>query len=289
MGLFVGLSFLMLALVQEPASPSQPAIESGYVEAGEGRLYYDTAGHGPVVVLIHDGLVHRETWESQFPLLARTHHVIRYDRRGYGRSDIPAKPFSNVEDLHTLLTSLKVERATLIGCSMGGLLSIQYTLAHPERVSGLILVGPIVSGYGFSDHFRARGDRGKPGPEATVEQQIEYWTTTDPWIMAPGSTGARHRMKELLAANPRNLTLPYNLLRGPKEPAAGQLSRISTPTLIIVGEQDIPDVHAHAGVIEAGIPGARRVVMTGAGHLVHMEVPDAFNRIVLEFLAGPKK
>lgn len=125
-----------------------------------------------------------------------------------------------------------------------------------------------------------------PGPDATIEKQIEYWSGTDPWLMAPGSLAARRRVKELLTANPRNLTVPYNLLRGPKEKAAGQLSRIKIPTLIIVGEQDIPDVQAHTGVIEAGIPGARRVVLANAGHLAHMEIPEAFNRVVLEFLAG---
>jgi pimeloyl-ACP methyl ester carboxylesterase len=75
------------------------------------------------------------------------------------------------------------------------------------------------------------------------------------------------------------------LERPPEEPALGRLGQIAVPTLIVVGEQDIPDVHAHSGALEAGIRGATRVVLPGSGHLPHLEVSDAFNRIVLEFLA----
>ena len=278
----LGVALLCLAL------PEAWGIESGHVEVGDGRIFYEASGQGPVVVLVHDGLLHRETWESQFPAFAGPHRVIRYDRRGYGRSDPPRTPFSNHEDLHALLKALKVERATLIGCSYGGLLAIDYALAHPEIVSGLVLEGPIVSGYGFSDHFRGRGGRGMPAPDATVEKQIEYWTGTDPWLLALESTAARARARVLLAANPQNLSAPRGLLRGPKNVALGRLAEIKVPTLIVVGESDIPDVHAHTGAIEAGIAGSRRVVLPHSGHLAHLEAPEAFNQVVLEFLRGVK-
>lgn len=278
----LGVAVLCLAL------PEVAVIESGYVDVEGGRVFYEAAGRGPAVVLAHDGLLHRETWENQFPAYAGRHRVIRYDRRGYGRSDPPRVPFSNQEDLHALLKALKVERATLIGCSYGGLLSIDYALAHPEMVSGLVLAGPIVSAYGFSDHFRGRGGRGTPSPDATVEQKIEYWTGTDPWLLAPESTAARARARQLLAANPQNLSVQWDLLRRPRSVALGRLAEIKVPVLIVVGESDIPDVHAHTGVIEAGIAGSRRVVLPHSGHLAHLEAPDAFNHVVLEFLGGIK-
>jgi len=123
-----------------------------------------------------------------------------------------------------------------------------------------------------------------PGREAQVEQKIEYWTASDPWIMAPENTAARQTMRSLLTKNPRNLTGSGQFARSPGWSCMGRLSEIEVPTLIVVGEFDIPDVHSHAGVIQAGISGSERVVLPRSGHLPHIEVPEEFNRVVLEFL-----
>jgi pimeloyl-ACP methyl ester carboxylesterase len=96
-------------------------------------------------------------------------------------------------------------------------------------------------------------------------------------------------VKALLTANPQNLRVPWSLLRGPRVPALGRLAEVKAPTLIVIGAEDIPDVHAHGGAIQAGIAGARRVVVRSAGHLVHMEQPEEFNRLALEFLTAPPK
>lgn len=273
-----------------PAGKAQepPAVESGYVEVNGGRIFYEAAGHGPTLVMIHDGILHRETWNAQFGVFAKSHRVIRWDRRGYGRSDQPKAPFSNLDDLFAVMKALKVERATLMGCSAGGLLAIYFALEHPEMVSSLVLVGPIVSGFGFSEHFRTRGNRGEPNAKASVGQQIEYWTSKDPWIMAPESSAARERMRSLLAANPQDLTGSGPYAQWPGQPAKGRLSQINVRALIVVGESDIPDVHTHIGVIQAGIAGSQRVVLAHSGHLCHLEVPDPFNQVVLGFLETVK-
>jgi 3-oxoadipate enol-lactonase len=148
-----------------------------------------------------------------------------------------------------------------------------------------VLVGPIVSGLPFSEHFATRGGRGVPGPDTPDAEQIEYWSAVDPWFVAPASTGARERLRALLTANPQNLRPTLELERLPETPASARLGEIAVPTLIVVGEQDIPDVHAHSGAIEAGVRGATRVVLPGSGHLPHLEAPLAFNRLVHEFLA----
>jgi pimeloyl-ACP methyl ester carboxylesterase len=255
-----------------------------------GRLYYEVAGDGPNVVLIHDGLVHRETWDDQFTTFAKRFHVVRYDRRGYGRSDVPTVPFSNVEDLEAVYAALLGKtKGTLIGCSAGGGLAIDFTLAHPELVERLMLVGAVVSGLAPSAHFLDRGGHYPPEIRDDTAKAIAYWSTEDPYFVAPGSTAARQRVKALLTANPQNLRVPWSLLRGPRVPALGRLGEIKVPTLIVIGAGDVPDVHAHGGAIQAGIAGARRVVVRGAGHLVHMEQPEEFNRLALEFLtAAPK-
>lgn len=269
-----------------PASPASTAVDSGYVEVEGGRVFYETAGSGPAIVMIHDGVLHRETWDGQFTEFARSHRAIRWDRRGYGRSPASTAPFSHLDDLLALMRALGVERATLMGCSSGGLLAVHFALDHPEMVSSLVLVGPIVSGFGFSEHMRTRGGRGEPSDDAPVSERIEYWAMKDPWIMAPDDVAARERLRSLLVANPQDLAGSGRHARRLVPPAMGRLSQIEVPTLIVVGESDIPDVHAHVGAIEAGIPGAQRMVLTHSGHLAHFERPEAFNKVVLDFLAA---
>lgn len=271
-----------VAAQPSPAGPS--AVKSGYVDVEGGRIFYEEAGQGAAVVMIHDGLLHRETWNAQFPVFAESHRVIRWDRRGYGRSDSPNAPFVHIDDLFELMTALGVERASLVGCSFGSLVATEFTLEHPEMVSSLVLVGPITSGFGFSEHFATRGGRGMPDRDAPADQKIEYWTSKDPWIMAPESTAARNTMRALLVANPQNLTGSGRFARFPGFTTRARLSEIGVPTLIVVGESDIPDVHSHAGVIQAGVSDSTRVVLAHSGHLVHLELPDEFNRVVLDFL-----
>jgi pimeloyl-ACP methyl ester carboxylesterase len=287
---FLWTAFLVLAVgvtswVVAQGLPGEPGgVEAGYVEVEGGRIFYEAAGQGPAVVMIHDGVLHRETWNAQFAEFAKSRRVLRWDRRGYGRSEAPTAPFVNIDDLHAVMTALGVARATLVGCSFGGLLSIEFTLTHPEMVSSLVLVGPIVSGFGFSEHFATRGGRGMPDRDASVDQKIEYWTTRDRWVMAPESGAARKTMASLLAANPHNMVGSGRFTRWPGFSCMERLSEIKVPTLIVVGESDIPDVHSHVGVIQAGIAESKRVVLPHGGHLVHIEVPDEFNRVVLEFL-----
>ncbi|HVP58510.1 MAG TPA: alpha/beta hydrolase, partial [bacterium] len=134
-------------------------VRSGFIDVEGGKIFYEDAGEGDVIVLVHDGTLHREVWNGQFPVFARDHRVVRYDRRGYGRSPMPTAPYSNIEDLNALFTQLKIERATLMGISAGGGLCIDFTLKYPEKVTALVLVGAVVSGLGYTDHMYTRGGR----------------------------------------------------------------------------------------------------------------------------------
>jgi 3-oxoadipate enol-lactonase len=252
---------------------------------GGGGIFCEVTGHGPPLVLTHDAILHRETWDAQFESLSGSYRVVRWDRRGYGRSDEPGAPYASDEDLARVITSLTEPPAILMGCSNGGLLSLQCALAHPELVAALVLVGPIVSGLDFTEHFTSRGGR-RAGGVLTAAQEIEYWSSTDPWWTAPANTGARDRVRALLTANPNNLRPKEHLERAYESPALPRLGQIAVPTLIIAGEHDIADVHAHCGAIEAAIPAARRLILPGSGHLPHIEVPGEFNTAVLGFLTA---
>jgi pimeloyl-ACP methyl ester carboxylesterase len=255
------------------------------VEVGQDRLYYDELGSGPAIVLLHDGLIHSAGMEPQLHALSGAYRVIRYDRRGYGKSDTPGKRYSPSADLEAILDALGVARAVLIGASAGGALAVDFTLAHPGRVSGLVLVGPIVGGYGFSEHFQRRGSRAmEPAQDGDYTAAMRNMID-DRFELAPGNDEARERLWELIEPLARkHLTNPPELRMLPEWSAAERLPEIQVPTLIVVGEADIPDVHAHAGVLEAGIAASERVVLEGAGHLVFYERPAEFNRLVLKFL-----
>jgi 3-oxoadipate enol-lactonase len=287
-GWWVGAAGALMTIAAGRAAVAEPpAVESRLLSLEDGGVFYEVRGTGPVVVLLHDGLLHRETWNAQWESLAKAHRVIRYDRRGYGRSPAPTAKFSDVADLAALLNHLKVPRATLVGCSAGGAGAIQFTLAHPTRVERLVLVGAVVDGMPFSTHFQSRNAAAfQPLAErGDVEGCIAKWER-DPYLISSRYETAKREFGRLLRANPQNLTgFPVrDSLRQPLQPALKRLGEIRAPTLILVGEGDIPDVHAHCGAIQAGIAGSKRVVVPGSGHLVYLEQPAEFDRLVLEFL-----
>src|SRR5438445_8825693 len=123
----------------------------GFVDVEGGRLFYEEAGSGPAVVLVHPGLWDSRIWDPQFHVFAERFRTIRYDVRGYGGSTKPEREYSNVEDLYAVLTHLDVERAAVIGCSMGGQIAVDFTLEHPEMVTALVPVAAGLSGYEVYD------------------------------------------------------------------------------------------------------------------------------------------
>src|SRR6266404_9752599 len=127
---------------------------SGYLDVGGSKIYYETRGSGPAIVLLHDGLLSSVTWDEVWEPLATKHKVIRYDRRGYGRSELPSSSYSSVEDLRELLTHLKVQHAVTVGSSSGGALAIDFAIAHPQTIDGLFLIGPVLHGMQYTDDFR---------------------------------------------------------------------------------------------------------------------------------------
>ena len=262
------------------------AVESGYAEVEGGTIFYEVAGEGENMVFIHDGLLHREVWDGQFPFFAGRYRVIRYDRRGYGGSPQPEESFSDLEDLHQIFDQLQIDTAIVVGMSAGGRLAIDFALAYPDRVSGLVLVGAVLSGYTYSEHFYTRGGRLDLSDYADTQKMSAYWVEDDPYEIAAGNEAARARARDLLAANPQNFgRQKFTLARQPDRPALGNLHEIAVPTLLVIGEHDIPDVHAHGGAIESSIEGAQRIIVSGAAHLVPLERPADFNTQVGLFLS----
>ncbi len=261
---------------------------TGYADVYGARLYFEMMGMGHPLVLIHAGIADSRMWDDQFTDFAEHYRVIRYDIRGFGKSAMPTGSSSTSRDLYGLLTALGIARAYVVGLSIGGGIAIDFTLRYPEMVSALVLVASGLGGTQPSAEMRradatvdAALERG--GIDAAVEAENRLWVDgpkrtpdqVDPTVRARVSemNGALYRLPEVDA--PRERLDP---------PAIGRLGEIHVPTLILVGDGDVPDVIETANLLEQGIAGARKVVFPGVAHMVNMEQPEAFNRIVLNFL-----
>ena len=134
----VAFILLLMPLVslfsQQSESGNSVPVDSGYVTVDGGRLFYEIAGKGPNIVLLHDGMVHRVIWDEQFQELAKKYRVVRYDRRTFGKSSDPQAPFSHIDDLNQVFIQLKIDKAIIFGMSSGGGLAIDFTLKYPEKV-----------------------------------------------------------------------------------------------------------------------------------------------------------
>ena len=271
------------AVTRAQSTPGAASQRGSFLEVDGAKLYFDECGAGPdTVVLVHDGVLHSAAWDDVWPEFCKHFHTIRYDRRGYGRSPAATEGYFATDDLAALLRHLKVSHAAIVGSSHGGEISINFTLDHPEIVQQLVLAGAVVSGMPYSKHFLDRGTvLGKPLEKGDIPGAVAA-ASQDKYLIAAGNDAAKKRMAELLSANPQDLTHPDFEL--PVKPALARLHEIRVPTLLLVGDADIPDVHAHAGALEAGIPRARRVVISKVGHLMYLEKPEEFSRIVIGFL-----
>ena len=275
---FAGAGYCQNAPAHKGAAQKAPTAAktvSGRLEISGSKIYYEECGVGPTaVVLLHDGLLHSATWDAVWKPLCMKYHTLRYDRRGYGRSEVPKSQFVPAEDLFELLSHLRIEHAIVVGNSSGGALAIDFALAHPEIVDGLFLIGPVVNGMDVSAAFIERGEKNMaPLKNGDAKGAAENWSK-DRYLIGEGHDAARKEVYDVLADNPQNLKYTGEFEIRNSRPSNSRLAEIHAPTSIVVGEFDISDVHAHAGAIEAGIPGAQRDIIINAGHLVQVEQPD---------------
>ncbi len=280
------LAFPVASLFAQDSGNNKPIpVDSGYVTVDGGKLYHEMAGKGPAIVLLHDGMVPCTIWDEQFQWLAKEYQVVRYDRRAYGKSSDPTAPYSDIEDLNQVFSQLKIDKAIIFGMSAGGGLAIDFTLKYPEKVRGLVLVGAVVGGYGYSAHMATRGGHMIPVSERSDQQKVvRYFVWDDPYEIYKENTRAKERVWEWMKDYPKQDRGAGIRIIPADKVAVDCLSDIRISTLILVGEYDIPDVHAHSGVINAGIKHSAKKIIANSGHLVPIEQPASFNAAVLDFL-----
>lgn len=273
-----------LILATEVDSHDTEKQRSGYLDVGESKIYYETRGSGLAIVLLHDGLLSAVTWDEVWEPLAARHQVIRYDRRGYGRSELPTKSYSSTEDLRKLLTHLKVQHAVIVGSSSGGALAIDFAIAHPRMVDGLFLIGPVLHGLSYTAAFQERGARNnEPMQRDDISAVAKNWSE-DSFLIAGSNEGARRKVYEQLVANSEKLKFDNHFEQTLSPPASKRLSEARAPTLILAGEADIADVRAHCAAINAGIRESTQEVIKEAGHLIQLEKPGEVAKRIADFV-----
>lgn len=257
-----------------------------FAEAEGGKLAYEACGSGDkAIVLLHDGILHSAAYDDVWPRLCQRFRVVRYDRRGYGASPAATAPFASVDDAAAVMKAAGVQHATLVGSSAGGGIAIDFALAHPEAVDGLVLVGPWISGFKPSVSFIARSLK----LAALIKTGNLEGAVQDPYILTKAADAERARVVALLKANPQNLGGASAKQERGGPGAKDHLAEIRAPTMLLVGEVDIGDVKEQAQAAAAAIRGAKLEIVPASGHFMYLERPDDFATRVAAFVDAEKK
>ncbi|MES2253682.1 MAG: alpha/beta hydrolase [Pseudomonadota bacterium] len=203
---------------------------------------------------------------------------MRYDRRGYGRSPAATQPYSRTDDVAAVMRAAGMTHAVLVGASAGGGIAADFALAHPKAVDRLVLVGPSISGLRYSQYFITR----VMGFVRQLQQGDIEGAVRGNWLFVPGHDAAIAKAVALIKANPQNLTHGDMARVAPS--AKPLLSKLQTPTLVLIGDYDVADNEGQASAAEALIPHAYRIVVPDTGHLMYLEHPDVFARLIAQFI-----
>jgi len=252
------------------------------VEVNGGRLWYDEAGSGPAVLLLHGGLGDSGLWEPVVPFLAERFRTIRSDLRFYGRSTGPNVPWSWQDDAIGVLDELGIERAALVGLSLGGKLALDIALAHPDRLWAVAGVAPGLGGHdgaAYTEEHEARYDA------AGVEEKLEVAMEIDFEVWAP--LGADDPIRQLWRATPEANALPPGLEPIPETgaPAKDRLGELEVPTLIVTASHDPAGMREIGPLVEREAPDARHLELD-SDHYLTLREPELLSRMLLEFLTA---
>jgi len=253
------------------------------------QLYYEVKGTGHPLLLVHAGVADSRMWEAQFEAFSEVYQVIRFDLRGFGRSNMPSGSFSHQGDIKALLDFLGIESVYLLGISFGGMIALDFTLAHPDYVKALVLGAPSVSGASPSERIRqfwAQEDAllEKGDLEGATELNLKFW------VDGP------HRDTQQVNLEVRDLVREMQLAIFKKEipddveeidldpPAIERLDEVKIPAQVMVGELDLEEKLELADRLVQKMPNCKKDLIPGAAHMLNMEKPDEFQRIVTRFL-----
>jgi len=292
---FIALMDLLPLLTIAQNKSVSKLIDSGYASVNGTKLYYEMAGKGEPLVLIHGSFGDRRFWDLQFKPLSKKYKVIRYDIRGYGRSALPDsnKVYRDCDDLKALIDFLGISKAHLCGLSLGSFIAIDFAFAYPANCKSLILVGPRVAGDGTPEYKTANADtirtviarttdlvKNKGAKEAT-----DYLWTGD---HAMGKTIISSTTRQALLKMGYEYSWWRYIYPSKREyafpMAIKTLNEIKIPTLVATSESDLGLCKEVANILVKQMPAAKLISIKGAGHIMNMDKPKEFNKAISEFI-----
>lgn len=264
------------------------------VELGGGvEVQVEVAGSGPAILLLHAGVSERHMWDAQWDWLSEHHRVARWDWRGFGDTPHIPGPFSYADDVIRIMDALQLPSATLVGCSFGGAEAIHVAVTHPDRVERLALVGSGVPGFDAPNPPHVV-ELFQTGEEAWAREDIPAALEVEEqvWLIGPGrraedvDAAYLARARELLrrADQPDNGAVSLDM----EWSAMDHLAHIAVPVLVVVGSEDVPSLIEASRHLAAVCPQARLEIIPDAAHLPSLEVPNAFNHILRDWLRATR-
>jgi len=261
--------------------PKQVIAKEGFVKVAGARLWYwDTGGDGPPIVLLHPATGSGLVWGYQQPEFANAgYRVIGYSRKNYVHSEVtePDEIESEVEDLHRLVQSLKLEKFHAVGLAAGGGIVMQYSVVHPENLLSMTIACSL--GNVEDEEYRIASAALRPPSFYRLPPEVRE---LGPCYRAANPEGMRRWVELEKKSRPykRLLSVP----RSPKQVTWANLKAAKIPTLLLAGDADLYTPPPMLKYFHDRMPGSEMGVIDGAGHSAYWEQPKAFNSKVMEFI-----
>lgn len=278
----VVLVFICMSIACSSDVNAEAAIESGFVAVDGGKLYYESAGDGKPVVLIHGFTLDRRMWDAEFEALSEDFRVIRYDLRGHGKSSSVEKEFTHIDDLHALLKELGLTKVQLIGLSLGGEIACNFSIAYPEQVQSAVLIDPY---YPLQDNapkfaFNRRiSEHISLGRQQGIKAGLTSWLSDPLFEPACEDKRLKEKLEDIVITGhgshgEKSLFLSFKKKIESDKLNNKSLSDVRCPILFLIGERDLPRFHAVADYFADRVPSISVVEVPKAGHMANMENPS---------------
>lgn len=259
-----------------------------HVEINGLVITVEEAGAGPAVVLLHAGIADARQWDPQFGWLSESFRVVRWDQRGFGQTPLTPGSFSYTEDVLAVMDALGIDRATLVGCSMGGATAIRFACQHPKRVERLVLVGSGLHGFSTA-----------ASPPAIYQEMEDAWNRKDydrvldldekAWIIGLNRDASqvdpafRALARDMNRSSLKNAAVDASPIDHTTSDVAA-IRELTMPVLVVTGDEDLPDIQETARYVASQARNVTVRVIHDATHLPNLERPDIFDKILRAWL-----